>query len=320
MRFGTMLPQGWKHDLEGVPNDQQWDRIRTAATSIEDAGWDSLWVYDHFHTHPVVSQESVFDAWSVTAAVAAITSRVRIGQLVTCVAYRSPSLLAKMAVSVDAISKGRLNVGIGAGWSDREFTAYGYDYPSDRVRLEMLEETAQVLTIMWTQHEAHFEGKHVRVAGAITRPRPQQQPHPPLWIGGGGERRTLRIVAEYADMANFGKSVEQFVHKSAVLAEHCRAVGRDFEEIGRTVHLMSVVGRDRADVDAKLAVAARRRDCAPEQFASEHLVGTVGEVTDVVGRYVDVGCAELILYFSDMGVHDSQDLFAAEVMPSFRHR
>lgn len=314
MRFGTMLPQGWKHDLTGVPEDQQWDRIQDAAMANEASGWDSLWVYDHFHTHPVVAHESVFDSWTLMAAVAAVTKRVRIGQMCTCVAYRPPSLLAKMAVSVDAISHGRLDVGIGAGWSDREFAAYGYEYRSDKVRLDMLEEAAQVLKTMWTQDEAHFDGEHYRVAGAITRPRPQQQPHPPLWIAGGGEKRTLRIVAQFGDMANFGKSVEQFVHKSAVLADHCEAVGRNFDEIGRTVHLMSVVGRDRAEVDAKLEIAARRRDCTAEEFAAEHLVGTVDEVSAVVGRYADAGCAELILYFYDMGAHDSQELFASEVM------
>lgn len=139
MRFGTMVPQGWKHDLEDVANDAQWDCILDVARTIEADGWDSLWVYDHFHTHPVVTHESVFDAWTLIASIAAVTNRVRIGQMCTCILYRPPSLLAKMAATFDAISKGRLDVGIGAGWSDKEFAAYGYDYPSDQVRLEMLD-------------------------------------------------------------------------------------------------------------------------------------------------------------------------------------
>ncbi|MFT7476006.1 MAG: F420-dependent oxidoreductase-like protein [Verrucomicrobiales bacterium] len=318
MRFGTMVPQGWKHDLADIPNDKQWDHILETAQQIEADGWDSLWVYDHFHTHPKVTQESVFDAWVLMAAIAAVTSRVRIGQMCTCVLYRPPALLAKMAASIDAISKGRLDVGIGAGWSDKEFAAYGYDYPSNKVRLDMLNEAAQVLKTMWTTKEAHFEGEHYRVRGAITRPLPQQSPHPPLWIAGGGEKRTLRIVAEHGDMSNFGKSVPQFIHKSEVLASHCEAIGRDFGEIGRTVHLMSVVGRDQADVDAKLEVAARRRNASAEEFAAEHLVGTVEQVSDTVGQYAAAGCAELILYFYDMGVHDSQELFASEIAPQHR--
>lgn len=315
MRFGTMVPQGWKHDLADVANDAQWDHILQSAHQIESDGWDSLWVYDHFHTHPGVTHESVFDAWTLMASIGAVTSRVRIGQMCTCVLYRPPSLLAKMAASIDAISKGRLDVGIGAGWSDKEFAAYGYDYPSNKVRLDMLEESAQVLKAMWTTDEAHFEGEHYHVRGAITRPLPQQSPHPPLWIAGGGEKRTLRIVAKYGDMSNFGKSVPEFVHKSNVLSEHCEAVGRDFDEIGRSVHLMSIVGRDQADLDAKLQVAAHRRNSTPEAFAAEHLVGTVEQVNDIVGQYANAGCAELILYFYDMGAHDSQELFASEIMP-----
>jgi F420-dependent oxidoreductase-like protein len=272
-------------------------------------------VYDHFHTHPVVTHESVFDAWTLMASIGAATDRIRIGQMCTCVLYRPPSLLAKMAASVDAISKGRLDVGIGAGWSDKEFNAYGYDYPSNKVRLDMLEEAAQVLKTMWTTDEAHFAGEHYQLHGAITRPLPQQKPHPPLWICGGGEKRTLRIVAKHGDMSNFGDSVPDFVHKSKVLAGHCEEVGRNFDDIGRSVHLMSIVGRDQADLDAKLQVAARRRNGSPEEFAAEHLVGTVAQVSDIVGQYADAGCAELILYFYDMGAYDSQHLFATEIMP-----
>ncbi|MFT7476117.1 MAG: F420-dependent oxidoreductase-like protein [Verrucomicrobiales bacterium] len=310
-----MVPQGWKHDLADVANDEQWDHILKAALEIEADGWDSLWVYDHFHTHPGVTHESVFDAWTLMASIGAMTSRVRIGQMCTCVLYRPPSLLAKMAASVDAISKGRLDVGIGAGWSDKEFEAYGYEYPSNKVRLDMLEESAQILKAMWTTDEAHFDGDHFQLRGAITRPLPQQNPHPPLWIAGGGEKRTLRIVAKYGDMSNFGKSVPDFVHKSNILSEHCEAVGRDYDEIGRSVHLMSIIGRDQADLDAKLKVAAQRRGDSAEEFAAEHLVGTVEQVSDIVGQYADAGCAELILYFYDMGAYDSQALFASEIMP-----
>ena len=318
MRFGTMVPQGWKHDLEDVPNDQQWDAILGAAQTIEADNWDSLWVYDHFHTHPQVTHESVFDSWSLMAALAATTSRVRIGQMCTCVGYRPPSLLASMATSVDAISRGRLDVGIGAGWSHKEFAAYGYDYPRDGVRLDMLEEAVQVLRAMWTQDEAHFEGKHYKVDGAINRPLPQQTPHPPLWIMGGGEKRTLKIVAKYGNKSNFGKSVEDFVHKSEVLAGHCETVGRDFAEIGRTVHLMSAVGTDRADLDTKLELAARRRNTTPENFEASHLVGTVEHVSDIVGQYSEAGCEELVIYFYDDAELGNQRLFAAEIAPHHR--
>lgn len=318
MRFGTFVPQGWKMDLAGVPVEEQWERITGTAAVVEEAGYDSLWVYDHFHTHPVVSQESTFEAWTLMAALAVATSRVRLGQMCTCVAYRSPSLLAKMAASIDVMAGGRLDVGIGAGWSEGEFRGYGYPFPPAGVRLDMLEEAARVLLAMWTEDVAVFEGDHYRLGGAITRPRPVQQPHPPLWIAGGGERRTLRIAARYGDFTNFGDDVASFRHKSRVLADHCSAIGRPFEEIGRSTHMMSVVGVDQRDLARKLELAARRRNCTPEEFADEHLTGTVGEVTQVMGEYMEAGCSDMILYFYDMGVADSLELFAAEVIPQLK--
>lgn len=320
MRFGTFVPQGWKMDLVGVPPEGEWARILGTAETIEEAGYDSLWVYDHFHTHPVPAHESVYEAWTLMAALAATTSRVRLGQMCTCVPYRSPSLLAKIAVSVDSISGGRLDVGIGAGWSVKEFRGYGYPFPPAKVRLDMLEEAAQVLLAMWTQEPAHFEGEHYTLDGAICRPLPTQQPHPPLWIAGGGEKRTLRIVARYADHANFSGGVDTFVHKSEVLADHCSEVGRSFDEIGRSAHLMAVVGRDDADLAAKLEVAARRRNSTPDEFQAEHLAGTVDQMVEIMGRYADAGCSETILYFYDMGEGDSLEVFAGSVMPQLQGR
>jgi F420-dependent oxidoreductase-like protein len=315
VRFGTFVPQGWKMDQVGVPVERQWDRITETADLIEAAGYDSIWVYDHFHNHPVPSQESVFEAWTLMAALAATTRRVRLGQMCTCVPYRSPALLAKIAVSVDAICKGRLDVGIGAGWSTHEFKGYGYPYPPDGVRLDMLEEAAQVLKAMWTSDEAHFQGEHYVLDGAITRPRSMQDPHPPLWIAGAGEKRTLRIVARYGDYANFSGDIETFRHKSKVLAGHCEAEGRDFSEIGRSVHLMSVIGQDEADLEAKLAIAARRRNSTPAEFADEHFAVTVDRAVEMMDEFRSEGCSDMILYFYDMGEADSLELFASEVIP-----
>jgi F420-dependent oxidoreductase-like protein len=309
------VPQGWKGDQNGIPVDEQWDRITGFATLIEDSGYDSIWVYDHFHTHPVVTQESTFDAWTLMAALAAVTTRARLGQMCTCALYRPPSLLAKMAANIDVISGGRLDVGIGAGWSRGEFEAYGYRYPSDRERLDMLEEAVQVLLAMWTQDEAGFQGEHYTVDGAINRPRPIQKPYPPLWISGGGEKRTLRIVARYGDFANFGDNLEEFRHKSRILAGHCEEVGRPYEEIGRTIHRMAVIGRDDADLRRKLDIAAGRRSCTPEEFADEHFAATVPQAVEEMGEFIDEGCAEMILYFYDMGEADSLELFASEVIP-----
>ncbi|HEU4320503.1 MAG TPA: LLM class F420-dependent oxidoreductase [Acidimicrobiia bacterium] len=318
MRFGTFAAQGWKGDQDGVPLEEQWQRTVDLATLAEEAGYDSLWVYDHFHSHPVVKQETVFEAWTLMASLAVATSRVRLGQMCTCALYRPPSYLAKVASSIDVISGGRLDVGIGAGWSQGEFEAYGYEFPSDGTRIDMLEETVQILKAMWTEDEATFVGDHYRVEGAINRPKPIQTPHPPLWIAGGGEKRTLRIVAEHADFANFGDGVAVFRRKSSVLAEHCEAVGRPYGQIGRTTHQMSVIGSDQADLARKLEIAARRRSCTPEEFRAEHFAATVAEAVDTMGEFASEGCTDVILYFYDMGESDSLEVFASDVMPQLR--
>ena len=318
MRFGTFVPQGWKSDLDGIPTELQWDRVLEIAGLIERSGYDSLWVYDHFHTHPVVKHESTFEAWTLMAALAVATDRVRLGQMCTCALYRPPSLLAKLASNIDVISGGRLDVGIGAGWSKGEFRAYGYPFPSAGQRLAQLDEAVQVLLAMWSQDEAGFSGVHYQVDGAINLPRAFQEPHPPLWIAGGGEKKTLRIVAKYADFSNFGDSIESFRHKSAVLADHCEDVGRDYEEIGRTIHLMSVVARNDSELNDKLEIAARRRSTTPEQFSDEHLAVTVGEAVEKLGQYKEAGCVEAILYFYDIGEGDSLELVASEVIPQLR--
>jgi F420-dependent oxidoreductase-like protein len=318
MRFGTFVPQGWKGDQNGIPVEEQWDRILHFARLIEDGGYDSIWVYDHFHTHPVVQQESTFEAWTLMAALAAVTTRARLGQMCTCALYRPPALLAKIASNVDVISGGRLDVGIGAGWSKGEFEAYGYRFPSPRERLDLLEETIQVLLAMWTEDEAKFSGAHHTVDGAVNRPKPIQQPHPPLWVAGGGEKRTLRLVAEYGDFANFSDGIDNFRHKSEVLARHCEAVGRPYEDIGRTAHLMSVIGRDENDLRRKLDLAAVRRSCTPDEFSDEHFAVTVPEAVQMMGEFRDAGCTDVMLYFYDMGEGDSLELFASEVIPQVR--
>ena len=318
MRFGSFVPQGWKGDLDGFPVDEQWVRILDSARLIERAGYHSIWVYDHFHTHPVVKQESTFEAWTLMAALATVTNRARIGQMCTCALYRPPSLLAKLASSVDAISGGRLDVGIGAGWSQGEFEAYGYRFPSAGERLDILEESVQLLLAMWTQDEAEFHGKHFSVQGAVNRPRPIQEPYPPLWIAGGGEKRTLRIVARFGNFANFNDGIDNFRHKSQVLAGHCESVGRPFDEIGRTSHQMSVIGWDETDLRNKVEVAARRRSSTPGEFRGEHLAVTVPQAVEEMGRFIDEGCTDMLLYFYDMGEGDSLELFASEVIPQLQ--
>src|SRR5438046_7803925 len=177
------------------------------AREAEQAGYDAIFLYDPFRTVPDPHLESVFEAWTSMAALARDTSTIRLGQMVTCNGYRPPSLLAKMASCIDVMSHGRLILGIGAGWYEHEYRAYGYEYPETPERLRMLRESLQVIKAMWTQDEATFEGQYYTIRDAINEPKPVQKPHPPIWIGGAGEKVTLKLVAQYGDARNFNADV-----------------------------------------------------------------------------------------------------------------
>ena len=234
MRAGVFVPQGWRLDLSGIDRDHHWETMLGVALAAEKAGYESVWVYDHFHTAPVATQEVTHEAWSLMGALAVSTERVRLGQMCTCNSYRPPSYLAKVAATTDVLSGGRVEMGIGAGWYESEYLAYGYPFPRPAVRLGQLGEAVEIMKRMWTEPEVHFSGKHYQLNGAICQPKPLQEPHIPLWVAGGGPELTLRIAAEHASYTNFGDVLDQFVDKSAILADHCRDLGRDFDEIVRS--------------------------------------------------------------------------------------
>ena len=224
MDFGVIVPQGWRMDLVGISDPAEaYEAMSRVAQEAEALNFHSIWLYDHFHTVPTPTQEVTFECWTSTAALARDTKRVRIGQLVTCNSYRNPALLAKMASTVDALSHGRLDFGIGAGWYEEEYRAYGYAYPETRERLQRLREAIQVILAMWTQDEARFEGTYYQVRGAINQPKGVQKPHIPLLIGGEGEKVTLRLVAQYGDACNIGGGIANIKHKLAVLKQIGRA-------------------------------------------------------------------------------------------------
>ncbi|MCB2222683.1 MAG: LLM class F420-dependent oxidoreductase [Actinobacteria bacterium] len=300
-------------DLQGVPTSDQWDTMVGVAHRLEAAGFESAWVYDHFHTVPHPTQEPTYEAWTLMAALAATTDTIRLGQMCTCNSYRPPAYLAKVASTVDVVSGGRLEFAIGAGWYEHEYLAYGYDFPKPSVRIGQLGEAVQIIKRMWTEDEAHFEGTHYSVRGAINRPRPLQDPHPPLWIAGGGEKLTLRLVAEHADYANFAGTPEVFAHKSRVLEEHCEAVGRDYAEIGRTLHVIVMVDAD----DAALERAAAQFDAPVEKFlaGSQVVAGSADEVANRLGAYAEEGCEYFVVFFPDAVWGDGIEAFAAGVIP-----
>src|SRR5437773_8875639 len=255
LKFGLSLPQGWTMELVSIQDPvEAYETLTRVARTADEVGFESVWLVDHFHTIPQLSQEVTFECWTTTAAVARDTKRIRVGQLVTCNGYRNPALLAKMAITVDVLSHGRLNFGIGAGWYEHEYRAYGYDYPDTPQRLRYLREAVQVIRAMWTQEEAVFEGKYYQVRGAINQPKGVQKPHIPLLIGGSGEKVTLKLVAQYGDACNVSGDLETIKQKLAVLKDHCETVGRDYESIHRTVTCICAIGETLEQARGKIPV------------------------------------------------------------------
>jgi F420-dependent oxidoreductase-like protein len=235
MIFGTFIPQGWKMELAGIADPQdKWAKALEIAMLAEDLGYDSLWAYDHVHNVPVPAHETMFECWTTLAAVSQRTSRIRLGQMVGCASYRNPALLAKITSNLDVMSGGRLDWGIGAGWYQNEYDAYGYEFLPARDRIRVLRETVEIVKLMWSEPDAGYEGRFFTIRGAQCDPKPLQRPHPPVWIGGGGEQLTLRVVARHATHSNFGGKPHEFAHKCEVLKGHCAAVGRDYDEITKT--------------------------------------------------------------------------------------
>jgi len=318
LRYGAFAPQGWKLEYSGWSAADAWARTVELARLTEELGYDHLWVYDHVETVPRREPTHVFEAFTTLAALAQHTSTVRLGQLVTCSSYRNAGLLAKEAAGVDVVSGGRLILGLGAGWYEREYEAYGYPFPPARTRLAVLEETVTVVKRLWTEETVTFVGEHLRFEGAYCDPKPIQQ-LPEVWIGGGGEKVTLRIAAEHADATNWQVGLDQFVHKSGALRQHCADLGRDFDSIVRThgpdCRLFDTERDLRVWLDSP-GGGDLWGEGEPEEYLRDNLVGTTEQVTEKVQAFVDAGCREFVLWFRDLPESESLERFAREVVPA----
>lgn len=329
MRFGFFVPQGWRLDLVDIPPERHWEVMNGLAGYADDSAWDSIWVYDHFHTVPMPTSEATHEAWTLMSAYAASTTRVKLGQMCTAMSYRNPAYLAKVAATVDVISGGRLQMGIGAGWYEHEWRAYGYGFPPAGVRLGRLDEGVQILRDAWRHGTVTFDGKNYQVNGAIVRPTPLQADGIPLWIAGGGERKTLRIAAQYAQYTNYAPDPETFARKSGILAKHCRDVGTDFDAIVRSANFTVVIGDSDADVKDRLQrirdrIAGYVPDAAADAMMSmssspDAATGTPEQVIERLARVRDLGCGYAICYFAEAAYDRSGiEMFEREVIPALR--
>jgi len=300
MKIGVFVPQGWRMDLNSIKLEEQWNTILKAATNIENLGYESIWVYDHFHTVPKPTQDPTYECWTLMSALSQTTSKVRLGQMCTCNSYRNPAYLTKVASNIDVMSNGRLEYAIGAGWYDHEYRAYGYEYPSAGIRLKMLEESLIIYKKMTTEETPTFNGEFYQIDGAINQPKPIQKPYPPLWVCGGGEKVTLKLLAKYGDYGNWDVDVDGFVQKSNILQNHCENVGRDFSEIGKTLHTNVLIADNQNDLDKKVEKLATYTNIPKDYYYERPLIGTKDKVFETIEQYKEAGCIYLIAYIPDV--------------------
>jgi len=269
-----------------------WDTTLAATRAAEQAGLDSVWLADHF-MFPDKDQPDkevpVFDCFVALGAMAACTSRIRIGELVVGVPYRNPVLLAKMLTTLDVIAHGRTIVGIGAAWHEPEFVAYGWPFPSVRERMEMLEEAFQIVDLVMTQRPASFSGKHYTVANAYNDPMPVQKPRPPIMIGGSGEKVTLRLVAQYADFCNVFGDPATVARRFGIIREPCERIGRASDAITFSNDVSILIASDARELSAK-------KERYGEQF---NLIGTPEEIIEGLQRYAEAGSQYVTFHMPD---------------------
>jgi F420-dependent oxidoreductase-like protein len=258
MKIGVIVPQGWTNEYDGWDTATAWMRSRDIGWQAEALGFESIWLFDHFHTAPVARDAITFEAFTSLAALAAETRRVRLGHIVLCAAYRNPALTAKMISTLDVISGGRAELGLGAGWKRDEWVAFGYGFPDAPQRLAMLKDTLEVVSAMMAPGRATYRGDHASVDGAINVPKPIQQPRVPIIVGGNGPNVTWRLAARYADELNLDiLSPEDVAKAMPVIRQRCEEIARDPATLRVSVHAwwehLSARGEQRVELLGRYA-------------------------------------------------------------------
>jgi F420-dependent oxidoreductase-like protein len=296
---------------------RSWDEARRAATEFDRLGFDSVWVCDHVYGVPVPSLP-ILEAWTELAAVAAITQRVELGTLVTPPFFRNPAILAKQVATVDQISNGRVIVGLGAGWFGAEFEGYGCEFPSLGERMRALDETAQILELLWTEERASFDGRYFSLRDAVCEPKPIRRP--PLLIGGGGERVLMGIAARRADIwNNMAVAQAQLATKIEALRRRCDELGRDFDAIEISQQCVVVLAADEPAARVALAKAHKIYGGHMGAALEEHGIwGSPERVVEGIERHRKLGCTSFVIEFFGRDTREPARLFAEKVIPAFR--
>jgi F420-dependent oxidoreductase-like protein len=318
MQFGLQHPNfSFDYDTQSNNADtsQIADSLKNLITKAENIGFDSFWVMDHFHQIQFVGrpEEPMLEGWTIISMLAGITTKIKLGTLVTGMIYRYPSVLAKVAATLDVLSKGRLYMGIGAGWNEQESLAYGISFPSNQERMLRLEEAIQIIRKMWTEEPyASFNGKYYQIHNAYCNPKPIQKPSPPILVGGSGERKTLKIVAKHADACNLFGSPETVRKKLDILKEHCKTVGRDYDSILKT-KLGAIIIDDNSDM-VKNRVRETFRGIPEEQIKEFVIYGTPEGVIRQIEILEQVGIQYLIVDLEPSRELEALDTFANKVI------
>ena len=288
-------------------------RLGGLARKAESLGFDSFWLMDHMYQAEPQGKapEPVLDSWTAIGALAAVTSRIRLGTLVSANPFRNPDHLAKITATVDVLSGGRVFLGLGAGWHEEEARAYGIPFPPVAERLQRLDEAVQVILKMWTEERASFSGRFYTVRDAYCNPKPVQRPHPPLLVGGSGERKTLKIVSRYADACNVSGQPETVRRKLDVLREHCKAVNRDYDSITKTKTVNLFIYKEREEARRNLESALK--GMTPERIDQYAVWGTPDDILQHIQALKDVGIEYIMLHFEPRREAEALELFAEEV-------
>ncbi|HZU77606.1 MAG TPA: TIGR03560 family F420-dependent LLM class oxidoreductase [Dehalococcoidia bacterium] len=307
--FGVSLPQ----------ISRTWEETCRAAETFDRLGYDSVWLNDHLYGVPR-PDIPILEAWTTLSAVGAITKSVQLGTVVSPPGFRNPALMAKIVATLDQITNGRVILGMGAGWFAQEFRGYGFDFPETKVRLQQLAEAAEIARRAWTEPGLTYQGKHFRTENLILAPGPVRQPHPPILIGGSGEKVTLRIAARFADIWNNpAGSQGRLAQKVEALKEHCQQVGRNFDEITISQQTLVLITRSEEDVPAMIDRAARIfGGHMGDPRGPLALAGTPDTVAKQIQKHAELGCRYFIIEFFGRDTREPAELFAETVMPRFR--
>jgi len=303
-----------------------YDAVRKLVLESEQLGYDSVWICDHMMN----GEEPMLECLTTLSALASITKKIRLGTLVICNSYRNPALLAKMLATLDVVSDGRLELGIGAGHLKEEYESYGFAFPEAGVRVRQLREGIEIIKRLWTETKASYKGKYYTIKDAYCEPKPIQKPHPPITIGGGGEKLTLRVVAKHADRSNLGGDVKQIKHKLEVLKNHCTAAGRDYNKIEKSCWFRVVISKTEKGVEENLKkffkhdthpyTRSRLRGTTisyeewKERTMLNSVVGTPSECAEKIRERADLGITYFMPNFTDFPSDEGMKLFAGEVI------